>query len=96
MTLDAAQAPDPRPGHYYVSAVEGKRYAVLLGPYATHAEALELVDVGRLEAVARDPRAIWWAFGTCRLPPDHPNPPRGVLHAHLATTPDPNRETQAA
>lgn len=78
------QAPDTRPGLYYVSATEGRRYSLLLGPYPTHAEALEQVDVARLECIARDPRAVWWAYGTCRLPPDHPEPPRGHLHAHLA------------
>lgn len=79
------QTPDPRPGHYYVSATEGRRYALLLGPYATHQEAIDTVDLARLECTARDPRAVWWAYGTSRLPLDHPNPPRGHLHAHLTT-----------
>lgn len=65
-----AQEPDPRPGAYYVSVVrDGARldYRLLLGPFAEHARALAAVDAVRLEADRLDPRAVWYAFGTCRV-----------------------------
>lgn len=87
MRYAEAATPDPRPGHYYVSALEGRRFALLLGPYPTHAEALGFVDAARLCAVALDPRAVWWAYGTCRLPEDHPEPPQGHMNRLLAEVP---------
>lgn len=37
---DERPEPDTRPGHYYVSCIDGPRTALLAGPFATHAEAL--------------------------------------------------------
>jgi len=49
---------------FYVSVLDGKRAGFLLGPYATHREALNQVDRGRTLAHGADPRAPFYAFGT--------------------------------
>lgn len=61
------QQPDPRAGFYYVSVIDGGRSARVRGPFVNdHAGALAAVDAARAELEALDPRAIWYAFGTCR------------------------------
>ena len=67
------QAPDTKPGAYFVSALNGRSVALLAGPFRDdHAAALAAVDPVRREAEKVDPRAIWHAFGTVRLDYDHP------------------------
>ena len=72
---DPPQAPDPRPGFYYVSAVGGAASNaghrdpglwLVAGPYGTHAEAIGLVDAVRLHACGLDSRGSWLAWGTAR------------------------------
>jgi hypothetical protein len=58
---------DARPGHYYVTVQDGARTGYLLGPYASHADALREVDRGNSLAYNADPRAHWYSFGTGRL-----------------------------
>lgn len=78
------QEPDPRPGNYYVSVVDGKRRALLAGPWPSHAEALARVDEVTRIACKLDPRGCWYLFGTCRLPDDDSIPIRaGSLNAQL-------------
>lgn len=61
------QEPDPRPGFYYVSVIDGARRAILRGPWVdNHRGALDAVDSVRREADRVDPRAVWYAFGTLR------------------------------
>lgn len=62
------ETPDPRPGDYFVSVVDGRRRALLAGPYPTHADALGAVPEVREIAKRLDPRAFYYAFGTARLP----------------------------
>jgi hypothetical protein len=64
----AEQMPDTRPGDYFVSAVDGGRHWLLSGPYASHAAALADVDAAKKLAIDNDPRAHFFAFGTCRYP----------------------------
>lgn len=64
------QSPDPRPGNYYVSVIDGGRTALLLGPFQTHQEALDHVEPVRAKGGELDPRAAFYAFGTARLPDD--------------------------
>lgn len=68
----SAVAPDPRPGFYYVSVVLGSNdYRLLRGPFVNdHAAALAAVDAARYRAYDLDPRAAWYAYGTCRLEED--------------------------
>lgn len=53
---------------YYVSMLRGSRYALMAGPFATHQDALDMVDPVRREADRLDPRCAFDAFGTCSLP----------------------------
>ena len=62
------QGPDPQPGHYYVTAIDGPRRYFLAGPWPTHGEALAQVEAVRRYADAMDPRATWMAYGTARQP----------------------------
>lgn len=48
----------------------GTKTAWLLGPYATHEEALELVHTARGLAEEVDPRCVWDAFGTSSITMD--------------------------
>lgn len=65
------QQPDPRPGHYFVTAIDWphRRY-FLAGPWLEHAQALAQVDAVRRFAERTDPRAVWMAYGTARQPLD--------------------------
>lgn len=67
---------DTRPGFYYVSIIDGNKYALALGPYPTHQDALHNVEIARA-LCAHDARSHWWAFGTCRFEHDAG---RGALH----------------
>lgn len=74
--------PDTRTGNYYVSVMDGPRYALLLGPFGEHATALDAVTSVREHAEKIDPKAAFYAFGTCRLPDDDSVPIRaGKLNA---------------
>lgn len=62
------QIADTQPGEYYVSVVDGPRKALLLGPFTNnHQAALDMVEKVRAKAEELDPRAVFYAFGTCRL-----------------------------
>lgn len=65
-----SQEPDPRPGNYYVSVMDGDRRALLLGPFPTHQQALDMVEPVRAKGLELDPRALWYEFGTARLQDD--------------------------
>jgi hypothetical protein len=70
VACDPDEAPDTRPGRYYVTVREGNRHGYLLGPYDTHAEALSHVQRGSEYAAGVDVKAHWYAFGTGRLRDD--------------------------
>lgn len=55
-------------GGYYVSVVDAGRVGLLLGPFTEYAAALARVDACRELAVARDPWAHFYGFGTVRAP----------------------------
>lgn len=74
------QQPDSKPGAYYVTVIDGKRVGRLLGPFIDdHAGALAMVDQVRAKAEDLDPRAAFYAFGTCRVPADDSVPIRAGL-----------------
>ena len=57
-------------GKFYVTVRrDNGDYRALLGPYATHAEALANVSRGTNLATDFDPRACWYAYGTARTEP---------------------------
>jgi|SRR5688572_13855824 len=78
------QEPDPRPGNYYVSVVDRSsnaghgRTGLLLGPFASHAEALANQRAATDKAQEVCSAAIWYAFGTVRMADDYTKP--GVLN----------------
>jgi hypothetical protein len=65
------QAPDSKPGFYYVTAMDAGRVARIAGPYVNdHASALADVARVKQEAERRNDRAVWWAWGTTRYADD--------------------------
>lgn len=79
-----AQAPDTKPGNYYVSVrKDSGDWRVLLGPFPNdHAAALAWVDKARNKAIELDPRAPWYSYGTVRLPVDAALP-NGALNRYF-------------
>jgi hypothetical protein len=79
------QEPDIQPGEYYVSVIDGKKSALLLGPFTNdHAAALAAVDKVRAKAIQIDSKASFYAFGTARLPADDSIPIRtGSLNKYF-------------
>jgi hypothetical protein len=62
------------PEGFYVSVADScandgsrTRHGLLLGPYATKADAESDVSTGRRLAQQVNDRAIWYAYGTCRV-----------------------------
>jgi len=51
------EEPDNRPGHYYVSCMDGARRALIRGPWYNHREALDAVQRVKDEAYAVDHRS---------------------------------------
>lgn len=70
----------PQSGNYYVTAIDGREWWAMAGPYKTHAEALALVDRALTIADKHDGRAWFMAWGTARLPEDYTTP--GILNKH--------------
>ncbi|GAA2732153.1 hypothetical protein [Streptomyces nogalater] len=65
---------------FYVSARYQDRAKLLLGPYATHQEALDNVDRARRYVVEHDVRGWLYAFGTVR---GEMKPGRALPTGHL-------------
>lgn len=80
---NTGQEPDAKPGAYYVTVVrDDGAHRRLLGPFVNdHAGALEAVRDARDKAEELDPRAVWYSFGTARLP-EYFNEP-GILNDYL-------------
>ena len=51
---------------YYVSVIDGPRYGFLLGPFKFLWSAKAYVERVRDKTNELDPRAWFWAFGTCK------------------------------
>lgn len=75
---------------YYVSLRRGEgekaKFSLLLGPYATHAEALEMVAPARQEASRLDPWVDFDFIGTCSMPRRLQNK-NGFLNIYLGVKP---------
>lgn len=56
---------------YYVSCVDGPRKALLAGPFAHQRQAAACVDRVRAIGEQLDPRAVGYAFGTCKAATGH-------------------------
>jgi hypothetical protein len=84
VVIPSTPEPDTTPGNYYVSAVNGRKYIALVGPFKDdHAGALAFVERARTYTVAEKPESAFWSFGTCRLETDKP----GTLNAILEFDP---------
>ena len=79
--------PNPAPGAYYVSCIDGPRWALLLGPFVWHATALAWVPQVRELAYEVDPKSWFFGFGTCGLHADVEAKP-GKLNALLGIAPE--------
>jgi hypothetical protein len=62
-----SQAPDTKPGPYYVSCADAGKVHLMAGPYELHAEALADVDKACRIASEADGRAWFMAWGTVRI-----------------------------
>jgi uncharacterized protein YegJ (DUF2314 family) len=52
---------------FYVSVRDNGRSGFLLGPYATHEEALANVQLGQRLAEQVNDNAHWYAYGTAKV-----------------------------
>lgn len=79
--------PDGRRGAYYVTVIDGGRFALALGPFDRHAEALAHVDAvrGYCHAYDNKTRSWFWAYGTSRMERADDNP-TGTLNPVLEAT----------
>lgn len=77
--VPAWQQADTAPGPYYVSVADAGRASFLSGPYATHQEALDAVEICRTLAIRHNPWAHFYAFGTVRVKVDYNTP--GLLQS---------------
>jgi hypothetical protein len=73
------QQPDTALGNYYVSMRRDDGQTRLLrGPFRNdHAGALAAVQAASAEAERLDPKAVWYSYGTVRMPEDFQQP--GIL-----------------
>jgi hypothetical protein len=71
---------------FYVTILDGKRVSYALGPFLSHAGALEMV--GALDRYAQqhyERQGAWfWSFGTARLEVPNGDYPRGKLNEVFA------------
>jgi len=70
--------------NYYVSVMDGSKWALLLGPFGEHDEALAWVDRARELALARynpEGRAHWYGYGTVAMAAGYTKP--GMLNKQL-------------
>jgi hypothetical protein len=66
-----AEEPDTQAGDYFVFARDAGRVWYLSGPYVNdHAAAIADVEAVRAMAEKSDPFSAFYAFGTCRFPPN--------------------------
>lgn len=56
---------------FYVSVVDGKRFAVVAGPFRTHPEALSMVDSAIEAGHKVDPKSHFYAWGTVKMKNGH-------------------------
>jgi hypothetical protein len=85
--FNAGQAPDPRPGSYYVTARtrrdEGLFSVLLRGPFEAHSDALAAVRETMLKACDLDAKGRWYEYGTCRMPGAFGTTGDGILNKYF-------------
>ena len=72
----ATMTVDPAPGQYYVSALDKDtgRVGLLAGPFRRHEDALAAVARASQLAEDADWRAVWYAYGTVKMPESFSKP----------------------
>lgn len=76
------QTPDTKPGNYYVSISDGKKKALLAGPFRDdHKRALAMVKDAKKMAQALDFKAVFYSYGTMRTTYEYNKP--GILNKRL-------------
>lgn len=65
--------------NFYVTCINGKQVALLVGPCKTHDEALGWVALAREAAVTFDPYAHFYEYGTSSVESEQ----RGVFNTHV-------------
>jgi hypothetical protein len=68
---------------FYVSVVDGEQFGLLAGPFATHDEALALVDKAQALAEELNRRAVFYSFGTVQMKTGERD---GLLNSRLGVT----------
>lgn len=68
---------------FYVTMKRGDKTAWLAGPYDTHIEAIDKVQLATLIANDVDPRSHWDAFGTSSIERYTNDHPQGVLNERM-------------
>jgi hypothetical protein len=66
---------------FYVSSVDGRHTALMLGPFSKHEHALAWVDHAFKKADELDPRAWFRAWGTARV--EMHTLPSGNMNRHF-------------
>lgn len=80
--------PDPRPGYYYCTVMDGPNYALLAGPYDSHQDALDNLPKAKQIAQQVDAKAVFYAFGTARIERNATViRPAGVLNTEMGLLP---------
>lgn len=74
---------DPRPGRFYVSAVDGDRVWALLGPLPNHELALRMIRPVREMGVKGNPWAAFYSFGSFRIKDDEPDAKPGSANKYF-------------
>ena len=59
---------------YYVTVIDGSRWAPVVGPFAEHEQALAKVDAAREATYKQDPKSWFYAYGTAKLPEEYTKP----------------------
>ena len=65
---------------YYISVIDGAKYALVAGPFKNHEQALGLVEQAKKVGYTRDPMSHFYAWGTCKRPNGYQE---GVLNTLL-------------
>jgi hypothetical protein len=86
---------DPRPGDYFVTVRrDDGESRFLLGPFDEHVKALKRVEEVRRYACTIDPRAPFYAFGTCRMG-RRESTREGIFNSSLGVDPPNWREQES-
>lgn len=67
---------------FYVTVIDAGRRGFLLGPFGSHKEAKDNVEVGRNLAIKHNDRAWFYGYGTALVKQDTPNMKPAIFAGH--------------